>query len=197
MAAMNETAEGKLIFKDAAGWRSWLEKNHATADEAWLIHYKKNSAKTAISREEALEEALCFGWIDGKLRSMDEEKYSLRYSPRRRGSVWSLANKKRAEKLIAEGRMTAAGTQKIDEAKENGLWDRAYSSRDEIVVLDELKRALEKDAVAARNFESFAKSYRLMYAGWVAEAKTAETRRRHIEKVVQRSRRNLKPGIMM
>jgi uncharacterized protein YdeI (YjbR/CyaY-like superfamily) len=93
--------------------------------------------------------------------------------------------------------MTDAGMQKIDEAKANGLWDKAYSSRDDIVVPDELREALEKDPVAAQNFENFARSYRLMYAGWVADARTAATRRRRIEGVVQRSRRNIKPGIMM
>ncbi len=194
---MGETEEKKLLFKNAAQWRCWLEKYHAIAAEAWLIHYKKKSSETAISYEEALQEALCYGWIDGRLKSIDGEKYSLRYSPRRPRSIWSQANTKRAEKLIAEGRMTGAGMKKIEEAKKNGLWDEAYSGRDDIVVLDELLEALEKDAVAVRNFEGFARSYRIIYAGWVAGAKTAETRRRRIETVVQRSRRNIKPGIMI
>src|SRR5512139_218597 len=95
-----------LTFASREAWRAWLEKHHASDQEAWLVHYKQKVAKRSPTYEEAVEEALCFGWIDGLLRSIDSERYALRYSPRQPQSVWSASNKQRVEKLIAEGRMT-------------------------------------------------------------------------------------------
>ena len=101
-----KVTEKVLTFADRAEWRAWLEGHHATEQEAWILHAKKGSAKTLLSYEEGVEEALCFGWIDGQLHSIDADQFALRYSPRRRKSVWSEINKQRAETLIREGRMT-------------------------------------------------------------------------------------------
>src|SRR5512139_3214310 len=113
-------SEKCLTFANREEWRAWLEKHHRTDQEAWLFLFKKKADRHSLTYEEAVEEALCFGWIDGLLHSIDSEKYALRYSPRKPQSVWSATNKRRVEKLINEGRMTAAGLEKIAEAQENG-----------------------------------------------------------------------------
>jgi uncharacterized protein YdeI (YjbR/CyaY-like superfamily) len=114
-----------LRFVDAHGWRDWLRANHAMADEAWVMIYKKHSSTPSITLVEATEEALCFGWIDSSMQSIDDERYALRYTPRRQGSAWSPRMKQWAMKLIEQGRMTEAGLAKIEEAKRNGHWDKA------------------------------------------------------------------------
>jgi uncharacterized protein YdeI (YjbR/CyaY-like superfamily) len=106
-------------------WRFWLQANHAVEKEVWLTIYKKNTATRGVTLEEATEEALCFGWIDSSMKPIDDEKYVLRYTPRRKGSNWSERNKKRVAELIEQGRMTEAGLAKIDEAKQNGEWDKS------------------------------------------------------------------------
>jgi uncharacterized protein YdeI (YjbR/CyaY-like superfamily) len=118
-----------LLFTDAQQWRKWLEENHAKEKDAWLIQYKKGTGKTSLSYSEALDEALSFGWIDSRLKSLDAEKFVLKYSPRKPKSPWSKSNKERAEKLIRQGKMTSVGMAKIEEAKKNGLWDAAYTSK--------------------------------------------------------------------
>ena len=185
-----------IYFADSSEWRQWLEKNHSTADNAWLVFYKRNSGTASISYDEAVEEALCFGWIDGKMRSVDEEKYVIRYSPRRAKSLWSKRNKDKAEELIHTGRMTEAGLAAIEVAKKNGNWAGAYTSRTQEEIPEDLLAALEEDPVALENFLQFANSYRNNYIGWINDAKTEPTRKRRIGEVVRRSRLNQKPGMM-
>jgi uncharacterized protein YdeI (YjbR/CyaY-like superfamily) len=184
-----------LRLKDSQEWRKWLEHNHDKETEAWLVMYKKRSKETGLQYDEALEEALCFGWIDGKLKSIDEERFILRYSPRKANSVWSKINRDKAELLIARGRMTIAGLAKIEEAKQNGLWDAAYTNKIRDEIPSDLKKSLMENSKAWNNFESFANSYRNMYIGWVTNAKTEETRKRRIAEVAKRSALNKKPGI--
>ena len=126
MVAINQ----QFHFVNRHDWRTWLEANHATANEAWLVIYKKHTGKPGLSYEEAVEEALCFGWIDGVMKRLDEEKYALRFSPRKKGSVWSELNKRRVAKLIKQGRMTEAGLAKVKEAKANGQWRAAKLRED-------------------------------------------------------------------
>ena len=114
-----------LHFTTAEEWRAWLEGNHATQGQAWLIINKKDSGTPSVSVQQTVEEALCFGWIDSAMQPIDAERYALRFTPRRKGSNWSERNKGRAAKLIAEGRMTEAGLAEIEEAKRNGRWDAA------------------------------------------------------------------------
>ena len=185
-----------IYFADGNEWRQWLEKNHETADAAWLIFYKRNSGKASLSYDEALEEALCFGWIDGRMRSIDEEKYVIRYSPRKAKSLWSKRNKDKAEELIRAGRMTEAGLAAIEVAKKNGNWDNAYTSRTEEEMPEDLLAALEEDPVALENFLRFANSYRNNYIGWINDAKTEPTRKRRITEVVRRAHLDQKPGMM-
>ncbi|MCW4002590.1 MAG: hypothetical protein NWE95_01575 [Candidatus Bathyarchaeota archaeon] len=137
--------ENAACFKDRAGWKTWLEQNHDKESNVWLVFYKKQSGKKGIRLEEAVEEAICFGWIDGKLKRVDDERFILRFSRRKANSAWSKINKERAERLIKSGRMTPAGLAKIEEAKKTGLWDSAYTNKTKEVLPLDLKEALMKD----------------------------------------------------
>jgi uncharacterized protein YdeI (YjbR/CyaY-like superfamily) len=181
-----------VYFKNRWEWRRWLERHHAQKTEIWLIHIRKHSDKPGVRLEEAVEEALCFGWIDGQLKKLDEEKFSLRYSPRRPRSPWSRINREKAENLIRSGRMTAAGLAKIEEAKKAGLWQRAYTNKARERMPSDLKAALQKKREAWDNFRKFANTYRNMYIGWVVSAKTEKTRKKRIGRVVEQAFRNKK-----
>lgn len=187
--------ENTLHFENRREWRHWLSEYHDKVDELWLVHFKKHSGVESVTLAGAVEEALCFGWIDGKLQSVDADRYIVRYSPRRPKSVWSKINKDRAERLIASGRMTPAGMVKIEKARKNGLWDAAYTSRRSDKMPADLEAALKQDDEAWSNFRRFANSYRNTYIGWINDAKTEETRRRRIARVVERAQQNIKPGI--
>ncbi|OGO08523.1 MAG: hypothetical protein A2Y61_00455, partial [Chloroflexi bacterium RBG_13_60_13] len=169
-----------LRVKDRKGWRAWLEQNHATEKEVWLVLYKKHVARPGISLEDAVEEALCFGWIDGRLRRIDDEKHILRFSPRRRGSIWSESNKRRAERMIEQGRMTEAGLAKVSEAKENGEWDRATLREDTTTIPPDLYTALQANRTTRGDFEELAPSLRKQYLWWITSAKTDQTRQKRI-----------------
>jgi uncharacterized protein YdeI (YjbR/CyaY-like superfamily) len=190
---MNESTS--LHFKNRYEWRKWLEINHKNIKEVWLIHYKKPSNKKSINHFEAVEEALCFGWIDSKLKKIDKESFILKYSPRRPKSIWSKINKEKAEELIALGKMTKSGLEKIKDAKKQGLWDTAYTNLVKDRLPSDLKNSLMQNKTAWINFQKFANSYRNMYIGWVKDAKTQETRKRRISEVVKRAAKNKKPGI--
>ena len=184
-----------LFFKNRIQWRKWLEQNHDQASEALVIHYRKDSGKKGLNHLEAVEEALCFGWIDSILRRMDNERFVLKYTPRKANSVWSKVNKEKAEQLIKAGLMTTAGIVKIEEAKKNGNWDNAYTSLIKDTLPADLKQALLKNKKAWYNFQKFATTYRNMYTGWLDSAKTDATRQKRIEEILYRSKRNIKPGI--
>ena len=191
----NEEFNNALLLKNRKDWRNWLEKNHKTADEVWLIHYKKSSDKMSFNHFDAVEEAICFGWIDSKLKKIDQERFILRYSPRKSKSPWSKINKETAEKMISLGKMTKLGFEKIDEAKKQGFWKSAYTNLTKEKLPSDLRKALIKNKKAWNNFQNFANSYRNMYIGWVKNAKTYETRNRRISEVVKRSLDNKKPGV--
>ena len=181
-----------LSFKSRDEWRNWLEKNHAEEKEVWLIHYKRSAGKVGIRLEEAVEEALCFGWIDGKLKKIDDERFILRYSPRKASSVWSKINRERAERMMKVGKMTAAGLSAIEEAKRSGAWDESYTNLKPDEVPADLLVALAKDKRALHNFQGFANSYRNQYIYWVNSAKSGGTRRKRIERVVEQALQNRK-----
>jgi uncharacterized protein YdeI (YjbR/CyaY-like superfamily) len=138
----NNELENAKLFINRNEWRRWLEKNHSIETGLWLIHYKKKSNKKSISYSDAVEEALCFGWIDSKLKKIDDERYILRYTPRKNKSVWSKINKNTAKKMIQLGKMTEAGLEKIKIAKKQGLWDLAYTNLKKDRLPSDLKKAL-------------------------------------------------------
>ena len=181
-----------LSFKNRDEWRKWLEKNHRKEKEVWLVHYKKHVGKIGIQLEEAVEEALCFGWIDGKLRKVDKERFILRYSPRKANSVWSKLNRERVKRLIKAVKMTAAGLSIVEEAKKRGSWNQAYTNLKRDRIPPDLRKALAEDKRALDNFQRFANSYRNMYIQWVKSATTGKTRRERIEKVVKQASQNKK-----
>ena len=114
-----------LHFATAEEWRAWLGANHASEEDAWLLISKKHAKTPSVTLQQAMQEAICFGWIDSSMQPIDGERYALRFTPRRKTSNWSERNKGWAATLIAEGRMTEAGLAKIEEAKRNGRWDKA------------------------------------------------------------------------
>ncbi len=186
--------EPTFFAPDREAWRAWLSAHAAKEKAVWLLFLKKATGRPCIGLAEAVEEALCVGWIDGKLRNIDGARHVLRFSPRHPGSFWSASNKARAQKLIAQGRMTPAGMKLVEAAKRSGEWDRPVDVRT-AEVPEDLAAALAKDATARARFEGFALSYRKMYVAWVTAAKRDETRQKRVRAVVERSRRGIKPGI--
>jgi len=183
-------------FKSLHHWQKWLETNHNTENVLWLIIQKKNSKKTGIHYEEAVRTAVACGWIDGKMKRLNDDEFMQRFTPRRKGSIWSLSNRKRAEILIAEDAMTPAGLKTVEEAKESGRWDNAYSSsRGSVDIPADLIDALNKNKAAQEHFQAFPPSARFMYVHWINEAKRKDTRLRRIKTVVYRSERNQRSGI--
>ncbi|MGB7118013.1 MAG: YdeI/OmpD-associated family protein [Anaerolineales bacterium] len=185
----------KHLFNDRDEWRAWLEEQHQTESEVWLIYYKKHTDKQSIRYECAVEEALCFGWIDSKVKRIDEEKYMQRYTPRKELSNWSESNKKRVRKLIANGLMTQAGLEVVEIAKRNGSWNRLDDIDKELVIPGDLEAALAQNPKAEENFSGFAPSHKKQYLWWLKSAKRAETRERRIREIVKRAEENIKPGI--
>ena len=157
--------------------------------------YKKGAERKGLRYPEALDEALCYGWIDGQLKAVDEDRYRQRWTPRRKGSNWSEVNKRKVRRLTADGRMAEPGLARVRAAKRDGRWRKQSTARKKDGIPPELLAALKTDSRALANFRAFAESYRRTYAGWVAEAKTDATRKRRAEAVARRSRENRKPGI--
>jgi len=188
-------AGGQRSMRSRDQWRAWLVENHDTAKEMCLVFYKKHTRKPGLAYVEAVEEALCFGWIDGIVRRIDGEKHTIRFSPRRKNSIWSEQNKKRVSKLIEEGRMTEAGMAKVREAKANGQWDKAALREDVTLVPPELTAALAKNAKARLSFEKLAPCYRRQFIYWIGIAKRDETRRKRVTEAVHLLARNERLGI--
>ena len=188
--------EDPRYFRSLEEWRSWLGENHTGAEGIWVKIQKKASKKEGIRYEEAVLEAVAHGWIDGHMKSLNPDEFMQKFTPRRAGSVWSLSNRRRAERLISEGRMTEAGMKTVEEAKLNGRWDNARSSsRGAAELPSDLEEALKKNKAAYSNYLAFPASARFMYIHWVNEAKREDTRNRRIKTVVDRSERNQRPGI--
>ncbi len=184
--------EAALIFCNRQEWRNWLSHNHEQIDSVWIVFYKKCSTKKGITLDEAVEEALCFGWIDSRQHNRNEESFILRFSPRKANSVWSKVNRERAERLIASGQMTPAGFVKIEEAKKSGQWKKAYTNLTLQTIPIDLAKALKSNHEAWNNFGMSAKTYRNMYIFWVNQAKTPQTRQKRIKTVVEQSQQNKK-----
>jgi uncharacterized protein YdeI (YjbR/CyaY-like superfamily) len=184
----------KILFRDRNEWRAWLQDSYSTESEVWLIYYKVHVQKESISYDEAVEEALCFGWIDSQVRRIDDEKYMQRYTPRRDDSNWSASNKTRVQKLIQCGLMTGAGMEKIAIAKRNKSWDRLTEIEDKILVPEDLKAAFSNNPTAAENFNNLAPSHKKQYLWWLKSAKRTTTRQKRIREIVARTEANIKPG---
>ena len=174
-----------MAFLSQTKFRAWLDKNYAKAPEMWLKFAKKDSGIKTVSYQEAVEVALCYGWIDGLVRRLDDDYYIQRFTPRRPKSKWSKINRDKVEELIKAGKMTPAGLAEIERAKADGRWDAAYDSPSTIEVPDDLRRALARNAKARRFFEKLNKSNRYAVLYQIHDAKRPETRARRIEKFVK------------
>ncbi|MGG6268564.1 YdeI/OmpD-associated family protein [Leptolyngbya sp. AN03gr2] len=168
---------------DRVAWRNWLKQNYETAIGIWLIYYKVKSGKPSIRYSEAVKEALCFGWIDSKAKSLDDDRYMQIFTPRKPKSVWSKLNKQYIEELIAEGLMTEAGIRKIEAAKLDGSWT-SLDAIEALIMPPDLIDALEKNAIAQQNFQTFSNSTKKVILYWIESAKRSETRQNRIEKTV-------------
>jgi uncharacterized protein YdeI (YjbR/CyaY-like superfamily) len=178
-------------------WREWLQENHASSPGIWMIYYKKQSGKRKLEYGEAVEEALCFGWIDSLPRKLDEQRAMLKFTPRKPKSAWSRLNKTRITKLIRAGLMTVAGLGKIEQAKKDGSWDKLTSSDSHIdsnSIPVELRKALSKRKKALENFNSFPPGYRKRFLFWIDSAKQPGTRKARIQQTVRMVLANKKPG---
>jgi uncharacterized protein YdeI (YjbR/CyaY-like superfamily) len=172
--------------KDQRAWRRWLEVNHQRVDGAWLKFAKKGSPTPTVSYGEALEEALCFGWIDGQVRRFDEHFYLQRFTPRRARSQWSQNNREKAERLIGEGRMRAAGLAQVEAARGDGRWDAAYPAQSQATVPDDFQAALDANPRAKRFFETLTGSTRYAFLYRLHNVRGREARAKRIAGYVER-----------
>lgn len=179
---------------DPASWRAWLAAQHAASPGVWLALYKKASGcEGRLTYAQAVEEALCFGWIDSLPRLKDETCFHLLFTPRKPRSVWSKLNKQRIEKLLADGRMTPAGLVKIEAARQNGSWDTLNAS-DALEMPPSLTAALAANPVAQQHFEAFAPSTKRQILQYLLSAKRPETQQKRLEQIVVLAAENKKPN---
>ena len=182
----------RYYAKDRKEWRKWLEKNHDTSQGVWLIYHKKCSNEPCVSYDEAVEEAISFGWIDSKVNKLDDERYMQVFTPRKPKSIWSKLNKQRVQKVIDQGLMTPAGLEKIEVAKDDGSWN-FLDDIDNLIIPEDLKKSLNENPPAKANFESFSDSVKRQILFWIKSAKRTETRIKRIEKAVILAAENKKP----
>ncbi len=187
MSALDDAP--RVHADDRATWRAWLEANHATAAGAWLVTWRQGSGLAGLDYEAAVEEALCFGWIDSTGHALDDGRGEQYYSRRKTRSPWAATNKARVDRLIRDGRMAPAGLAAIDQAKANGSWE-VLDSVERLEVPDDLAAALETHSTAAANFAAFPPSARKMQLAWVALAVRPETRAARIRQVAEAAARN-------
>jgi len=172
-----------LYVTNRNDWRTWLEKNHDTEKEIWLIYYKKHREKPSIPYADSVEEALCFGWIDSIIKRIDDEKFLRKFTPRKDKSKWSELNKKRARKMIKEGKMTEVGLTKIDQK----ILDEKEGNpvqKKEFVIPPEIEKKIRKNEKAWKNFNDLAPCYKRQYIGWVASTKKEQTRERRLKELI-------------
>ncbi|MGF6928791.1 uncharacterized protein YdeI (YjbR/CyaY-like superfamily) [Chitinophaga sp. W2I13] len=190
MATPKELPE--LFFETQQQWEKWLAKNHAQEDGVWLRMYKKDTKIPSINYAQALEEALCYGWIDGQSKSVDEKSFIQKFTPRRAKSIWSERNTKHIERLTAEGKMKPAGIYQVELAKADGRWEKAYATQSEATVPDDFMAALKKNKKAAAFFETLNKQNKFAIYFRLQNAKKAETRAKRIVDFIAKLERHEK-----
>jgi uncharacterized protein YdeI (YjbR/CyaY-like superfamily) len=178
--------------ENPAQWRNWLEKNHEKEDAVWVIFYKKNASQPTLTWSEAVDVALCFGWIDSIKQKLDGERSIQFFSKRKPGSTWSKINKDKIERLAAEGLITKAGWACVDIAKQNGSWE-LLDAVELLTVPADLQAALEAKQDALAYFESLSKSTKKMLLQWLVLAKRQETRQKRIEEIATLASKKQKP----
>ncbi|MDQ0737022.1 YdeI/OmpD-associated family protein [Arthrobacter agilis] len=174
----------ELLLPDAPAWRTWLEENHASSPGVWLIEHKKGGTTTALTYALALDEALCFGWIDGQARSRDEGSYLQRFTPRGPRSMWSARNRTYVDRLRAEGRMREAGERAVAAAQADGRWERAYAGPATAEMPPELLAAIEADTDALATYRTLTSQNRFALFFRLSQLKTDAAKERNIAKFV-------------
>ncbi|MFE8006556.1 YdeI family protein [Streptomyces sp. NPDC057418] len=184
--AEDGTPARPLFFERLAGLESWLEVHHCARAELWLKLAKKSTGIASVAPEEVVDAAICFGWIDGQRRALDGEYYLQRITPRRRGSLWSLANVRRVEALTAAGRMREPGLAEVRAARADGRWAAAYPSQKEAIAPADLVAALASDPRAAQRFEQLGRSARYQMLLQLLKARTPEVRAARLARLMAR-----------
>jgi uncharacterized protein YdeI (YjbR/CyaY-like superfamily) len=188
MGALDDRPQVQL--DDRHSWRAWLAQHHASSSGVWLVTWRRATGRPTLEYEAAIEEALCFGWVDGQAAPIDEERSKLYFAPRKKGSAWATSNKARVERLIADGRMTPAGLAVIERAKADGTWT-VFDGPARLEEPPELAAALDDPArpAARGNWNAFSTSVRRMSLEWIALARRGETKRRRIETIADSAQR--------
>lgn len=187
---MSALDDAPLVHADDRGtWRAWLQEHHATARGAWLVTWRVRSGRQGLDYEAAVEEALCFGWVDSTGGSYDEDRGKLYFAQRKANSGWAATNKARVARLIADGRMTPAGLAAIDRAKADGSWE-ILDSVERLEVPPDLEAALVAIPPAPANFAAFPASARKRLLAWVAFARRPATRATRIARIAEAAARN-------
>lgn len=181
----------RVQIESRAEWRAWLAANHESAESIWLVTFKKGSGRPYVPYDDVVEEAICFGWVDSLPRKLDEERTMLLLSPRKPGSAWSKANKERAERMNAAGKMKPAGLTKIEQSKEDGSWT-FLDDVEALVVPEDLSAALEGHENAGENFAAFPPSSKRGILEWIKQAKKPETRGKRIRETAELASRNVR-----
>ena len=174
-----------VSFATSKDWRKWIAANHATSNGAWLRFFKKDSGEKTITYAEALEEALCYGWIDGQANKYDDKSYIRKFTPRRPGSIWSKINTEKAERLIQEGKMKKAGMQQVELAKADGRWGQAYDSPANMKVPEDFLQPLSKNKKAKSFFDGLNKANLYAIAWRLQTAKKPETREKRLKEILE------------
>ena len=175
----------QLLCKTVEEWQEWLKRNHRHTDEIWLVFLKDRAAGQTLDYGSALDEALCFGWIDSLIKKIDDTKCARKFTPRHEVSKWSPSNKKRVERLIKAGRMMKAGLAVVKAAKANGCWDKPDRPPVVTEVPPEFQSALKQNPKALAIFNLLPPSHRRQYTMWIANAKRQETRERRIKEAIK------------
>lgn len=189
-----QTKETETVFPpNLKAWRQWLQANHSTKQSVWLVYYKKNSPQANYSLSDAVDEALCFGWIDSKSKSLDEEKIMQFFSRRKPNGTWSKINKEKIKQLIETNRMSAAGLEAIEKAKLNGSWT-LLDEVEELIIPKDLEKVFQSMPGSKAFFTNLSKSVKKSMLQWLVLAKTEKTREKRINEIASCAHQKLKPG---
>lgn len=191
-SAFPDTEKEALDPKDRAAWRAWLDKNHASSAGAWVVIHSKKSSSPRLLLEDAVEEAICFGWIDSRLHPLDDERFKLWFCRRKPTSIWSQNNRNRVAMLEEKGLMTPAGQATVKIAQDSGAWTSLVPIEN-LDIPPDFKESLGDNPVARENFDAFTDSTKKIILRWIDSAKRQETRNKRIEETVSQAAKNLPP----
>lgn len=178
--------------KSRADWRKWLENNHQSKPSVWLVYFKASTKVPSLSWSEAVDEALCFGWIDSTKKTLDKDRYMQYFSKRKPKSTWSKINKDKVANLIQNNQMTTAGFDSIETAKQHGTWT-LMDNVEKLIIPEDLKLALNKQEASMAFFQRQTKSTKKAMLYWVVMAKRTDTRKKRIAEIVQAAEKGMKP----